>query len=43
VLEDVGAERVTEIEGAAHELERLLGDVRFTARFPAPLQTELRG
>lgn len=42
VLEDVGAERLAEVESKAHELERLLGEVRFTTRFPAPLQTELR-
>jgi hypothetical protein len=42
VLEDVGAERQAEIEKAAHDLETLLGDVRFTTRFPAPLQAELR-
>jgi hypothetical protein len=42
VLEDIGAERHAEVEQAAHELERLLGEVRFTTRFPAPLQAELR-
>jgi hypothetical protein len=42
VLEDIGAERHAEVERTAHELECLLGDVRFTPRFPAPLQTELR-
>jgi Winged helix DNA-binding domain len=42
VLEDIGAERLAEVERAAHELERLLGEVRFTTRFPAPLQAELR-
>ena len=42
VLEDVGAERMAEIEEKAHELELLLGDIRFTPRFPAPLQAELR-
>jgi hypothetical protein len=42
VLEDIGAERHAEVAQAAHELERLLGDVRFTTRFPAPLQAELR-
>ncbi|GAA5121393.1 winged helix DNA-binding domain-containing protein [Pseudonocardia adelaidensis] len=42
VLEDVGAERLAEIEREAHELELLLGEIRFTPRFPAPLQTELR-
>jgi hypothetical protein len=42
VLADIGAERLAEVEQAAHELERLLGDVRFTPRFPAPLHTQLR-
>ncbi|HLU55845.1 MAG TPA: winged helix DNA-binding domain-containing protein [Pseudonocardia sp.] len=42
VLEDIGRERTAEVERAAHELERLLGDVRFTPRFPAPLHKELR-
>jgi hypothetical protein len=42
VLEDIGAERHAEVEQAAHGLERLLGEVRFTPRFPAPLQAELR-
>jgi hypothetical protein len=42
VLEDIGAERHAEVEQAAHELERLLGEIRFTTRFPAPLQAELR-
>jgi hypothetical protein len=42
VLADVGAERTAEIEQAAHALELLLGDVRFTPRFPAPLQAQLR-
>jgi winged helix DNA-binding protein len=42
VLEDIGVERHAEVEREAHELEQLLGDVRFTPRFPAPLQTELR-
>jgi hypothetical protein len=42
VLEDIGAERHAEVESTAHELERLLGGVRFTPRFPAPLQAELR-
>jgi hypothetical protein len=42
VLEDIGAERRAEVEKAAHDLEQLLSDVRFTTRFPAPLQAELR-
>ncbi|HYH33441.1 MAG TPA: winged helix DNA-binding domain-containing protein [Pseudonocardia sp.] len=42
VLEDIGTERHAEVERAAGELEELLGGVRFTPRFPAPLQAELR-
>jgi hypothetical protein len=42
LLEDVGAERRTAVDEAAHRLESLLGDVRFTPRFPAPLQAQLR-
>jgi hypothetical protein len=41
LLTDVGAEATSAIEGAAHELERLLGETRFTVRFPAPMQAEL--
>ncbi len=41
LLEDVGTEARAELERHARELEALLGDVRFTCRFPAPLQTEL--
>jgi hypothetical protein len=42
LLEDVGAERRAEIDTAARRLEELLGPVRFSVRFPAPLQTELK-
>jgi hypothetical protein len=42
LLEHVGAERSAEIDDAAHRLEGLLGAVRFSVRFPAPLQSELR-
>jgi hypothetical protein len=42
VLEDIGAERRAVVDDMAHELEGLLGDVRFSVRFPAPLQAELR-
>jgi hypothetical protein len=42
LLEDVGAEHRAEIDAAARRLEELLGPVRFTVRFPAPLQTELK-
>jgi hypothetical protein len=41
LLADVGADRREALEDAAGELEKLLGDVRFTVRFPAPLQAEL--
>jgi hypothetical protein len=43
LLEDVGAEQRAEIDAAAHRLEELLGPVRFSVRFSAPLQAELRG
>ncbi|WP_181781901.1 winged helix DNA-binding domain-containing protein [Pseudonocardia pini] len=38
---DVGAEAKAEAEAAAHRLETLLGEVRFTVRFPSPLQPTL--
>ncbi|GAA4545863.1 winged helix DNA-binding domain-containing protein [Pseudonocardia xishanensis] len=41
LLADVGSEAAQEIEAAAHRLEALLGDVRFTVRFPAPMQADL--
>ena len=41
VLEDVGADTLTEIEEQAGCLESVWGDVRFSVRFPAPLQREL--
>lgn len=41
-LADVGADATAEVESRAHDLERLLGDVRFTTRFPAPFQAALR-
>jgi hypothetical protein len=43
LLEDIGTEHRKAVDDAAHELEELLGAVRFSVRFPAPLQTELRG
>ena len=42
LLADVGAEERAAVDDAAHALERLLGDARFTVRFPNPLQAELR-
>ena len=41
LLEDVGAEARAELERHAGELEALLGEVRFSVRFPAPLQAAL--
>lgn len=41
LLTDVGSEAAHEVESAAGRLEALLGDVRFTVRFPAPMQKEL--
>ena len=41
LLADVGAEAMSAIDGAAHDLETLLGDTRITVRFPAPIQAEL--
>ena len=41
MLEDVGAHRRELVDQAAHALEVLLGDVRFTVRFPAPMQAGL--
>ncbi|MGI5131854.1 winged helix DNA-binding domain-containing protein [Pseudonocardia sp. CA-107938] len=41
LLTDVGAEHRAEIDRAAHTMEALLGDVRFTVRFPAPMQKRL--
>ncbi|WP_300007738.1 winged helix DNA-binding domain-containing protein [Pseudonocardia sp.] len=43
LLEDVGARARAALEEHAGELEALLGDVRFTVRFPAPLQAQLLG
>lgn len=41
LLADVGAERRGLVDDAAHALEKLLGEVRFSVRFPAPMQAEL--
>lgn len=43
LLTDVGAEALAELERHAHELEVLLGAVRFSVRYPAPMQAELMG
>lgn len=41
LLADVGAQARAELERHAHELEALLGDVRFSVRYPAPVQAGL--
>jgi Winged helix DNA-binding domain len=41
LLTDVGDEQRAAVAKAATDLEALLGDVRFSVRFPAPLQAEL--
>ncbi len=37
----VPATRRRQVEAVAHRLEDILGDTRFTVRFPAPMQAEL--
>ena len=41
LLEDVGRETAAAVEDAAAGLEQWLGVLRFTPRFPTPLQKEL--
>lgn len=41
LLTDVGSEAAQEVSSAAAALETLLSDVRFTVRFPAPMQKDL--
>jgi Winged helix DNA-binding domain len=41
MLTDVDPARLPEIDEAAARLQELLGDVRFTVRFPAPVQAAL--
>jgi hypothetical protein len=43
LLEDVGRQAVAAIETAASQVKDLVGDVRYTPRFPVPLEQELRG
>jgi hypothetical protein len=40
---DVPAARRRDVEATARQLEELLGDTRFTVRFPAPMQADLVG
>jgi hypothetical protein len=41
LLTDVGAEADAAMAAAAHDLEQLVGDTRFSVRFPGPIQREL--
>jgi Winged helix DNA-binding domain len=41
IMSDVGAEARAALDRQAHEVQALLGEVRFSVRFPAPLQLEL--
>jgi hypothetical protein len=43
LLEDVGGEAAAGVDAEAGAVEAWLGDVRFTTRFPTPLEVELRG
>ena len=43
LVTDVAATRRAEIDDAAARLEELLGDVRFSVRFRAPVQAALLG
>jgi hypothetical protein len=42
LLEDTGGETRDRVEAAAAELAGWLGDVRFGAKFPTPLERELK-
>jgi hypothetical protein len=43
LLAEIGDARRAEIDAAATQLQELLGDTRFTVRFPAPVQAALLG
>jgi len=43
LLEDIGREAGAAVGSAAHKLREVVGDIRYTPRFPAPLERELRG
>jgi hypothetical protein len=43
LLEDIGRPATTAVDGAAEAVERLVGDIRYTPRFPTPVERELRG
>jgi hypothetical protein len=41
IMSDVGAAAREALQQQADDLQKLLGEVRFSVRFPAPLQAEL--
>jgi hypothetical protein len=43
LLEDVGREAVAAVDAAAEAVQGLVGDIRYTHRFPTPLERILRG
>jgi len=43
VLEDIGRSAMAAVGATAEVIQNLVGDVRYTPRFPSPLERELRG
>ncbi|MBV8979387.1 MAG: AlkZ family DNA glycosylase [Acidimicrobiia bacterium] len=43
LLEDIGREATAAVEAAAEAVGALVGDIRYTPRFPTPLERALRG
>jgi hypothetical protein len=43
LLEDIGREAVAAVDAAAEAVQGLVGDIRYTHRFPTPLERNLRG
>jgi hypothetical protein len=42
LLEDIGREATAGVDAAAEQVRHLVGDIRFTPRFPTPIDQELR-
>jgi Winged helix DNA-binding domain len=43
LLEDIGRSATAAVEKAAFQIQEFVGDIRYTPRFPTPLERELRG
>jgi len=43
LLEDIGREAIAAVDAAAEQVGRIVGDIRYTHRFPTPLERSLRG